>query len=192
MRVLVGCEESGRVRDSFRKRGHDAVSCDLIPARHGGPHLQMEILEAIQHHGPWDLIILFPPCTAMSLSGNRWYGRKMPRHRERVAAIRWTANLWKVAKAHARKGCALENPTSVLWKALGWTPQYIQPYMFGHGEMKTTGILTHQLPALVPTKLVRGRVQRIWKMAPSETRKRDRSETYPGIADAMGEQWGRV
>lgn len=190
MRILIGCEESGKVRDAFIRRGHDAISCDLIPSRNGGPHLQMDVTEAIRRNGPWDIIILFPECRTMTLSGNRWYGNGKPRNAERAAAIKWTAALWKLARSHAIRGCALENPTSVLWKALGWKPRYIEPHMFGHGEKKKTGILTDNLPALIPTKQVIGRVQRIWKMGPSPTRQRDRGETYQGVADAMAEQWG--
>jgi hypothetical protein len=163
----------------------------LIPARNGGPHLQMDVMVAITECGPWDIIILFPDCTAMTLSGNRTYAFGKPKYYLRQKAIWWTEQLWKLAKKHARIGCALENPTSVLWKANGWKPKYIQPYEFGHGETKKTGILTDRLPALNPTKHVSGRKQRVWKMGPSPTRKRDRSETYDGIADAMGEQWGR-
>jgi hypothetical protein len=192
MRVLVGCEESGKVRDAFIKRGHDAWSCDLVKSRSPGPHLQMDIIRAIRDLGPWDIIILFPDCTAMTLSGNRTYAKGKKKYRERLKAIRWTGRLWFVARTSARIGCALENPTSVLWKANGWKPQYIQPYEFGHGETKKTGILVDRLPALEATNHVAGRKQRVWKMGPSPTRKRDRSETYDGIASAMGEQWGRV
>lgn len=189
MRVLIGCEESGKVRDAFLKRGHDAWSNDIIPSRGGGQHLQMCVTEAITKHGPWDIIILHPECTALSLSGNRWYGNGMPHNTARKAAIQWTKDLWILAKKHAKAGCALENPTSVIWKHIG-QPQYIQPNQFGHGEQKKTGILVDRLPALKPTNVVEGREQRIWKMAPGPNRKRDRSETYQGIADAMAEQWG--
>lgn len=189
MRVLVGCEESGKVRDAFIASGHDAWSNDIQPARNGGPHLQMDVFIAMRKYGPWDIIILYPDCSAMSLSGNRWYGRGMPLEAKRRQAIIWTKRLWRQAKAIARVGCAIENPTSVLWKAIG-KPQYIQPYDFGHGETKKTGVLTDRLPSLKATNKVAGREQRVWKMGPSPTRKRDRSETKQGIADAMAEQWG--
>lgn len=189
MKVLAGCEESGKVRNAFIKRGHDAYSCDVIPARDNGPHLQMDVKLAIKNYGPWDLIILFPDCTAMSLSGNRWYGRNMPFYSKRIEAINWTIDLWELAKKHCLIGCALENPTSVIWRYIG-IPQYIQPHDFGHGETKKTGILTYNLPPLFSTNKVTGRENRIWKMPPSPTRKRDRSETYTGIATAMAEQWG--
>jgi hypothetical protein len=190
-KVLIGCEESGKVRQSFCKQGHDAWSCDLIPARDGGPHLQMDVMEAINMR-QWDIIILHPPCTALYLSGNRWYGRNMPRHQERMNAINWTVNLWELAKRVAKIGCALENPTGVIWQYLGAKVQYIQPYEFGHGETKKTGLALHNLPPLIATNKVAGRVPRIWKMPPGENRKRDRSETYQGIADAMARQFGRL
>lgn len=189
MRVLIGCEESGVVRDAFTALGHDAYSNDIIPARNGGKHLQMCVLEAISTCGPWDIIILHPDCTALSLSGNRWYGKGMPHNRKRIEAIEWTKSLWRMACQFARIGVALENPTSVIWKHIG-EPQYIQPWQFGHGETKKTGILTHNLPPLEPTNIVDGREQRVWKMPPGPNRKRDRSETYKGIAKAMAEQWG--
>ena len=190
LRVLIGCEESGTVREAMRRRGHDAWSCDLVQARDGSPyHLQMDVMEAIVL-GPWDIIILHPDCSAMACSGNRWYGRGMPMHDKRIDAVEWTIRLWERAKKFARIGCALENPKGVIWTALGVVPQYIQPHQFGHGETKETGILTHNLPPLVPTNNVPGREQRIWKMGPSPTRKRDRSETYQGIAEAFAQQWG--
>ncbi len=174
------------MRRAFAARGHDAWSCDLLPARDGSDkHYQCDIFRSLSYH-TWDLIILHPPCTAMSLSGNRWYHHS----KERELAIRWTHDLWSDAKANACIGVALENPTSVLWSYLG-KPQYIQPHMFGHRETKKTGILTYNLPPLVATnQLPPPYEQRIWKMGPSPTRQRDRSETYQGIADAMADQWG--
>jgi hypothetical protein len=191
LRVLIGCEESGVGRDAFLALGHDAWSNDLIPARNGGPHLQMDVFEAILRHGPWDIIILHPDCTEMSLSGNRRYGYGTPGENARLLRLAWTKLLWGTAKQNCRIGCAIENPTSVLWSWIG-KPQYIQPWQFGHPETKKTGILTHRLPPLKPTNIVEGREQRIWKMAPSPTRKRDRSESYPGIMKAMAEQWGNT
>lgn len=192
MRVLVGCEESGKVRDAFNRiHGIMAWSCDLIPSRNGGPHLQKNIWDAIEHDGPWDIIILYPPCDYLCNSGNRWYGKGMPGYEKRLSALEWTVRLWDHAQTHTTIGCAIENPTGVLWGKIG-KPQYIQPWQFGHGETKRTGILTCNLPSLKPTAIVDGREQRIWKMAPSPTRKRDRSETYQGIADAKADQWGRA
>ncbi len=121
------------------------------------------------------------------LSGNRWYGKTTVRYTERLQAVVWTRRLWELAKQYCNK-VALENPIGVL--KLEVEPQYIQPWQFGHGETKKTGLWLKNLPALVPTNIVEGREQRIWKMPPGKNRARDRSETYQGIADAMAQQWG--
>ncbi|GMR18806.1 MAG: hypothetical protein BMS9Abin33_1249 [Gammaproteobacteria bacterium] len=195
MRVLVGCEISGTVRDTFLAKGHDAYSCDLKPNEHK-KHLQLDVFFAIKSArqfgdgSPWDLIILHPSCTALAVSGNRWYGKGMPRHDERIAAIRWTNSLWNTAKRYAPRVC-LENPVSVLGGSpMGKPTQYIQPWQFGHGETKKTGLWLSGLPQLKPTDIVTGRDQRIWKMGPSPERAALRSITYQGIADAMAAQWG--
>lgn len=188
MKVLVGCEESQVVCKAFRDYGHEAYSCDLQPTRWKVEwHFQCDVMMAILKRS-WDLIILHPDCTAMAVSGNRWYGVNMPRHNERQKAIRWTLNLWETAVMHCDY-VALENPVSVIFSYLP-NVHYIQPYDFGHGEQKKTGFALHNLEPLQPTNKVFGREQRIWKMAPSPTRKRDRSVTFPGVAQAMVEQWG--
>ncbi len=185
MRVLVACEYSGRVRDAFIAKGHDSVSCDLLPTDAEGPHYQADCLEIIRHG--WDLIIMHPPCTALAVSGNRWYGKGMPKYGERLESVAWTVDLWEFAKSHSPK-VAMENPVGVL----PFKPtQYIQPWQFGHGETKKTGLWLHNLPPLTPTDIVEGREQRIWKMGPSPERAKMRSETYVGIANAMADQWGQ-
>jgi len=190
MMMLVGCEESQTVTKAFRLHGHEAYSCDILPTR-GNPdwHYRQDIMEVIPIQW-WDMIILHPDCTAMSLSGNRWYGRGMPLHHKRMQAVEWTLKLWELAKKHSPK-VALENPTSVIFPLLP-NVHYIQPHDFGHGETKKTGFALHNLPPLAPTNKVGGREQRIWKMPPSPTRKRDRSVTFPGVAAAMAEQWGNI
>lgn len=194
MKVLVGCEESGVVSAAFRARGHDAYSCDVLPTR-GDPthHYTMDIMTLMESALPntWDIIILHPPCTYLAVPGNRWYGKGTAGHPKRLQAIEWTTRLWRLAISRARIGVALENPVSVLFTTLGVT-QYIQPWQFGHGEVKKTGLLLDRLPALEPTCIVDGREQRVWRMGPSETRSRDRSVTYHGIADAMADQWGSM
>jgi hypothetical protein len=188
--ILIGCEESQTICGAFRRAGFNAFSCDLEPTR-GNPkwHFQKNILEIIPEQ-QWDLIILHPDCTAMAVSGNRWYGKNMPLHHKRIEAIKWTVRLWKLAKKYSPR-VALENPVSVLFKHLT-NVQYIQPWQFGHGETKKTGFALWNLPKLQPTNIVSGRDQKVWKMAPSPTRKRDRSKTYQGIADAIVDQWGKV
>ena len=135
----------------------------------------------------WDLIILHPDCTTMAVSGNRWYGKNMLYHSKRINQVEWTINLWRLATQYSDK-VALENPVSVVFKHLP-NVNYIQPWQFGHGETKKTGFALHNLPALVPTDIVDGREQKVWKMAPSPTRKRDRSKTYAGVASAIVQQW---
>ena len=189
--ILIGCEESQTICAAFRAAGYEAYSCDLQPTR-GNPdwHIQGDVMEAIQSR-QWSLIILHPDCTAMAVSGNRWYGTGMPYNDQRTEQLEWTLNLWELGKKYA-DSVALENPVSVIFPELkkqGVKIQYIQPWQYGHGETKKTGLALHNLPELVPTNIVEGREQRIWKMAPSPTRKRDRSATFLGIAQAIVEQW---
>lgn len=188
MLVLVGCEESQTLTAAFRLAGHESYSCDLLPTR-GNPawHYQCDILEVIPSRR-WGLIILHPDCTAMAVSGNRWYGPGMPMYGKRVEAIAWTVRLWDVAKQYGDR-VALENPVSVIFGFLDAAVFYVQPFQHGHGETKKTGFALHNLPPLKPTKWVTGREQRVWKMPPSPTRKRDRSQTFKGIADAIVTQW---
>lgn len=199
MRVLFGCEESGIGRDAFIRRGHDALSNDLAPARNEGGHLQMCVTKAIAEHGPWDIIVLHYECTEMAVCANAWYAQGKPGYHKRLEALDFAEKLWNLAKEHARVGCAFENPASTLWTRIG-TPQYIQPWQFGHKETKKTGLKLDRLPELIPTDIVgpppptgtdeRKSWERVWRMAKSPTRKRDRSTSYQGIMDAMADQWG--
>lgn len=188
MAILIGCEESQIVCKAFRLSGFEAYSCDLLDTR-GNPewHYKQDVLKVIPKK-QWDLIVLHPDCTKLAVSGNRWYGKGTPKNKERITAIKWTLDLWELAKRHSKK-VALENPVSVIFKYLP-NVQYIQPWQFGHGETKKTGLALHNLPKLEPTNIVDGREQRVWKMSPGPNRKRDRSETFHGIANAMADQWG--
>jgi hypothetical protein len=188
MLVLVGCEESQVVCKAFRDAGHDAYSCDLQPTR-GNPewHFQQDVMRLIPICR-WDLIILHPDCTAMAVSGNRWYGVGGPHHDQREKAVKWSLELWELAKKYSDR-VALENPVSVIFRHL-LNVQYVQPYEHGHGETKKTGFALHNLPPLAPTNQVPGREHRVWKMAPGPTRKRDRSRTFDGVAKAMVSCWG--
>jgi hypothetical protein len=200
MRALIACEESGVVRDAFLRRGHDAWSNDLQPGRNGGPHLQKDCVAAMTDDGPWDVIIFHPDCTAMSVSGNRHYGHGMPKHHLRRAAIDWTVAAWDVAKRCARVGACMENPRSVLWSHVGEPVQWIQPYMFGHRESKWTGLALFNLPKLKATRDVQLEMHclpdsvkhRVHHMPPGPNRKRDRSETFLGVAEAKAAQWGAI
>ncbi len=198
MIVMVGCEESQVVCKAFRDKGHEAYSCDLVDTR-GNPdwHIKGDIMDNLKG---FDLIILHPDCTAMAVSGNRWYGKNMPLHEKRIDAIKWTAVLWERAKLHCDH-VALENPVSVVFKHLhGKKMQYIQPYEFGHMEQKKTSLALHGLPLLKSTdnvyeemmKLPRNQREKKHFMAPGPNRKRDRSETFQGIAVAMVDSWGEL
>jgi hypothetical protein len=197
MLVLVGCEESGVVRDAFLRRGHEAYSNDFEPARNGGPHIQDDVMKAL-YWKEWDLIILHPECKFMCVSGNRHYGRGTPKNYLRQKALQWTELLWRAAKQRARVGVAMENPMSTLWRYIAVVPQYIQPYQFGHPETKKTGLALDRLTPLVETNNVYDQMvllpkkdrNRIHYMSPGANRSRDRSVTYSGIAAAMAEQWG--
>lgn len=196
MRVLIGCEESGVGRRAFRALGHDAWSCDLVSARDGSPfHYQMDVMLALRLRR-WDLMILHPSCRTMTVAGNKHYGRGKPKHHERVAEQEWSRRLW----GEAREVCdhvALENPVSTIWAAIGEEAQYIQPWQFGHPEQKKTGLALYNLPRLIPTdnvfdemmRLPKNQRERVFYMPPSETRSRDRSESYAGILAAMAAQW---
>lgn len=186
--ILIGCEESQTICKAFRDAGFEAYSCDILPTR-GNPawHYQGDIMEVIPMRY-WGLIILHPDCTAMAVSGNRWYGRGMPMNNKRIRAVKWTLRLWNLAVIHGDR-VALENPVSVVFKYLP-NVFYLHPHEHGHGETKKTGFALHNLEPLKPTQNVDGREQRVWKMPPSSTRKRDRSKTYEGVAHAIVMQWG--
>ena len=198
MRVLVGCEYSGIVRDAFLRRGHYALSCDILPTESdAGDHWQGDIFNCLRETDTWDLIVLHPPCTAMSLSGNRWYGRGCPRHDERIDAIEWTKALWQLAKRKSLH-VVLENPTSVVFKHLDGETHYWQPHQFGVPEFKKTGFCYHNVPVLQPQNAISPpepgtreyhEWQRVWLMPPSEDRGKLRSKFFEPVADAMAEQW---
>lgn len=194
MRVLVACEYSGKVRDAFIRAGHDAISCDLLSTDKPGPHHQGDVIAYLESlpDGCFDIIIAHPECTKLCVSGNRWYGKGMPKHQDRIDSAAWTEMFWNLAKRKAKRVC-FENPVGVLPRmtAMG-QPKYVQPWQFGHGETKKTGLWLHDLPPLEPTDIVDGREQRIWKLPPSADRWKIWSETFQGIADAMADQWGRL
>ena len=181
MRVLVACEFSGIVRDAFIARGHDAWSCDLLPTEKPGPHLQGDVINILDRG--WDLMIAFPPCTHLAVSGARWFRNKLVEQNRALAFVSClkSANIPQIA---------IENPIGILSTRWRKPDQIIQPWMFGHGETKATCLWLQGLPKLVPTNIVDGRHGRVWREAPSPERWKNRSRTYQGIADAMAEQWG--
>ena len=183
MKVLVACEESGVVRDAFIRHGHDAISCDLQPSRSDfGPHIQGDARD-VDMRG-YDLLIAHPPCTDLTVAGARWFASK---GRERIEEALELVRFFLDAPVPR---IAVENPIGLISTHVYKPTQIIQPWMFGHGEQKATCLWLFGLWPLVPTNVVPGRLQRIWRMAPSPTRSRDRSETYTGIAEAMAQQWG--
>lgn len=193
MRILVGCEESQIITIGFRNIGYEAYSCDIqeCSGRHPEWHLKMDIFKAINLY-KWDLIILHPPCTALAVSGNRWYGSGKLKHQERIDAVKWTQELWNKATSVCNY-VAMENPVGVLNKLGDFPkPQYIQPWQFGHGETKKTGLWLYGLKPLKPTNIVEGREQKIWKMSPGPNRAKLRSKTYTGIAEAIVNQWSKI
>lgn len=190
MFILIACEESQTICTAFRNRGHQAFSCDLQECSGNHPewHFKCDCMEAIKSL-IWDIIIYHPDCTKLAVSGNRWYGKGTDRFNERNEAIEYTRKMWEIIKNQS-VASVLENPVSVIFQHLsGGELQYIQPWQFGHGETKKTGLYIRNLPLLTPTNIVDGRDQRIWKMPPSADRKKLRSKTYRGIAEAMAKQW---
>lgn len=230
MKVLVACEESQAVCMAFRERGHEAYSCDIQECSGGHPewHIQGDVLEILEptHYeenvidpinfetmdgkthiidGKWDLIIAFPPCTYLTVTGNRWfnvekYGDKaIERIAEREKAI-------KFFMALANAGCskiAIENPIGVMSTEWRKPDQIIQPYEHGHPARKATCLWLKNLPLLQPTDVVapdiyyytakNGRVKSDskWRcQCKKEDRARHRAKTFPGVAKAMAEQWG--
>lgn len=199
MKVLVACEYSGTVRDAFLALGHDAWSCDIIDTESPGPHILGDVREVL--HGwpkisskfgtiiadykvePWDLMIAHPPCTHLAVSGARWFKGKEVEQAEALDFVRTLLN------APINKIC-LENPVSIISTKIRKPDQIIQPWQFGHGEVKRTCLWLKNLPKLEPTDIVEGREAKIHKMGPSADRGKLRSKTYQGIAEAMAMQWG--
>ena len=185
MRVLVACEYSGVVRDAFLARGHDAISCDLLPTDSPGPHYQGDVLDGTLDLSSFDLMICHPPCTHLAVSGARWFAEKRADGRQQ-AALEFVRRLLDAPVPRI----ALENPVSIISSQVRKPDQVIQPWQFGHGETKATCLWLKGLPLLVPTDVVDGREARVHKLPPSEDRWKLRSTTYAGIAAAMADQWG--
>ncbi|KVL67383.1 hypothetical protein [Burkholderia ubonensis] len=200
MKVLVACEYSGAVRDAFRALGHDAMSCDLLPTEVDGPHYQGDVRDIINEG--WDLMVAHPPCTYLTVAGVRWLyhpeDKHMPTHTRRphpkypnrrkdmedgLDFVRFLMNA-------GIPRIAIENPVSVISSQVRKPDQVIQPWMFGHGETKATCLWLKGLPKLTPTNVVEGREARVHMMPPGPDRWKERSRTFPGIAQAMASQWG--
>lgn len=203
MRVLVACEFSGIVRDAFIERGHEAVSCDLLPTERPGPHIQGDALAAIEAVKP-DLLIAHPPCTYLANSGVRWlYGGKG----NVIDPVRWDdmrlgAEFFALLLVADVPRVAVENPIMHRYaKAIirefndvreEDTIQTIQPWQFGTPETKATQLWLRNLPPLVPTNIVEGRTPRVHYASPGPDRWKERSRTDFNIAAAMADQWGAL
>ena len=184
MRILVACEESQAVTIELRKLGHEAFSCDILDCSGGHPewHIKGDVLE--QLNKGWDMMIAFPPCTDLTVSGARWFKEKIEDGRQQ-ASINF---FMKFIHAPIDKIC-VENPIGIMSNIYREPDQIIQPWEYGHGETKSTCLWLKNLNKLEPTNIVKGREQRIWKLPPSEDRAKLRSKTFPGIAKAMAEQF---
>ena len=194
MRVLIACEFSGVVRRAFRALGHDAWSCDLLPAEDGSQfHVTGDVVELLQwtknvslrgiHE--WDLMIAHPPCTDLAVSGARHFAAKIADGRQGRAL-----DFVQALMDAPIERIAVENPISVISSKIRKPDQIIQPWMFGHGETKATCLWLKNLPPLTPTNVVEGREARVHRMPPGPNRWKERSRTLEGIAAAMADQWG--
>lgn len=197
LKILVACEFSGTVRDAFLARGHDAWSCDLLPAEtNSNRHIQGDVREVL--NWGWDmLIVAHPPCTRLCNSGVRWLSSPPPgktlsqmwHELDEGAAL--FSDCWN---APVDRIC-VENPVmhkhaKARIRNYRKFSQSIQPWQFGHGETKRTCLWLKNLPPLRPTNIVDGREQRVFRMPPGENRWRERSRFFKGIAEAMADQWG--
>ena len=184
MTILIACEESQAVTIEMRKLGHEAYSCDIQDCSGGHPewHLQCDALEMLKMR--WDMIIAFPPCTDLAVSGARWFPEKI-KNGSQQRSIEF---FMKFANCECDK-IAIENPIGIMSSVWRKPDQIVQPWMFGHGETKATCLWLKNLPTLKPTNIVSGREPKVWKMAPGPDRAKMRAKTYTGIARAMAEQW---
>lgn len=198
MKVLVACEYSGKVRDAFIQRGHEAMSCDLLPTDVPGPHYQGDVMDII--HQGWDMLIAFPPCTYLCVSGMHRTVRGLRDPKLTEDALLFVKTLMDSGIGRI----AIENPVGVISTRIRKPNQIVQPYEYGHDASKKTCLWLKNLPKLQPTKYIEPRIidgKKRWgnqtdsgqnKLAPSDTRWKERSETFQGIADAMAEQWGSL
>jgi hypothetical protein len=198
MRVLVACEFSGVVREAFRSHGHDAWSCDLLPTETPGQHIEDDVLNVLNQG--WDLMIAHPPCTYLTNAGVR-HLHSIPSRRGVVTPIhgdvRWqlmreSAAFFRTLLAAPIPRIAVENPIPHRYavEEIGCKyHQIIQPWMFGHGETKSTCLWLRNLPPLFDSDVRLGREPRVHMVSPSPDRWKIRSRTYPGIARAMADQW---
>ena len=216
MRILIACEESGMVRRAFRKKGHDAFSCDILPSEDNSKfHIQADVSPLLKQD--WDMIIAFPDCTHLAVSGSKWFAEKRKDGRQRQSID------FFMQFVHSKcEKIAIENPVGIMSSVYRKPDQIIQPYEFGHPESKRTCLWLKGLPLLKPTEIVKftqyrckcgnifdadfgkygcciGAAKPLWqnqtksgqnKLTPSPERAKLRAKTYFGIAEAFASQWG--
>ena len=203
MKIAILCETSGTIRELMREKGHDVVSCDILPADDLSPsdahHWQGDAMKFLQDSddGEFDLLIAHPSCQYLAVSGNAHHANTENRYN----AMKWTEDLWNLSKRKAKR-VAFENPVGVLGHTeMGKATQYIQPWQFGEPESKKTGLWLHNLPALKPTCILPKPECGYWdnqtpsgqnKLAPSPDRWKVRSKTYLGVAQEIVGQWGEL
>lgn len=214
MKILIACECSGKVREAFRRKGHDVWSCDILPSDIPGQHFKCDVAEILYRYD-WDMVIAFPPCTDLAVSGARYFKAKQADGRQQKSIaffmqfVEWykQAKLERIKQERDSVKLCIENPICIMSRLYQKPTQIIQPHQFGHDASKSTCLWLHNLRELVPTKKVKGRkvllpsgkiVER-WanqtdsgqnRLGPSEKRAALRAETYQGVADAMADQWG--
>jgi len=205
LRILIACEYSGRVREAFKAKGHYAMSCDLLPTEIPGEHYQGDVFDIINNG--WDLMIAFPPCTFLTVTGNRWfniekYGQKaIDRYQSRKEAIEF---FMRFAKSNCKK-VAIENPVGIMSSQYRKPDQIIQPWQFGDAFEKKTCLWLKGLPELKATNIVKpparvkyksGKIMPKWYAdlwhLPKDERAKLRSKTFQGIAKCMADQWGSL
>lgn len=207
MSVLVACEESGRVTEAFRRRGIEAMSVDLEPREptNPGPHYQGDVRDVLRDPAaflstPIDLVVAHPPCTYLCRAGQRWLNApdddrpgKLKGEPRRLATLE-AVEFFRLFLDLDVPRIAIENPRpgSHVAGAIGKPDQVVQPWQYGHGEVKATGLWLRNLPPLIPTDVVEGRSAVVHRMPPGPMRQKLRSRTYVGIAEAMAEQWGAL
>jgi hypothetical protein len=192
MNILIACEESGTVRDAFIKRGHNAISCDILDPSNGGPHIKGDVKPLLKME--WDLIIAHPPCTYLSNSGVCWLKDNPVRQKQMEEATKF---FHLFLKAKCDKIC-VENPIPHKYGVGKTYSQIVQPWQFGHKERKATCLWLKGLPKLYETenvkeemlKLPKNVQQRLHYLPPGPERAKLRSKTFKGIAEAMASQWG--
>jgi len=194
MKVLIACEFSGVVRDAFLQRGHNAVSCDILPTESDGPHYQGDVLDILD--GGWDMMIAHPPCTFLSNAGARHLYPKGVLNMDRYAKGMKARELFMSLYNSNIPRICIENPTPSKVFELPEKTQVIQPWQFGHPFSKRTCLWLRGLPALTPTHIVEHRqstrVAGNWFNKGGKVRQQNRARTFQGIAEAMAEQWGQL